>query len=239
MFVWQRIIDVRNFWHGIQDGLAHLVHGVLHRWAVLLCESLHGDISSIVERLIELWNGRFDRIQPREFAPAPSAIDLGGENSVPDLWESCVRISDKAVELGASAFQNQKSDDSRADLDALASCNFGPDVACVVTVAGEGMCVWLSVEDHACPTLYDDLDVGCGDMRVGLDKVSSEYRGEELGRIDWVFFGFDVNGVLHGIGGHDNAVICFGIPVTVISWLKACWVVEYLTTRRSRPQGEL
>lgn len=59
--------------------------------------------------------------------------------------------------------------------------------------------------------MCDDLDIcGC-QMWVGIDEVLAEYAGEELGRGDWVLFCFYVDGVLHGICGYDNTIVCFGV----------------------------
>lgn len=59
--------------------------------------------------------------------------------------------------------------------------------------------------------MSNDLDVGCGEMGVGLDKVSSKNTSKELGGSNWMFLGFDVNCVLHGIGCNHNTVIGLGI----------------------------
>jgi hypothetical protein len=63
--------------------------------------------------------------------------------------------------------------------------------------------------------VLDDLDV-CGvDVRVGLDEVLAEGRGELLGRVDGVLLREDVNGLLLGVCGNDGAVVCFGVAVEV------------------------
>lgn len=59
--------------------------------------------------------------------------------------------------------------------------------------------------------MSDDLDVGCGKVRIGIDKVSSENASKELRWSDWMLFGFDINCVLHRIGCHYHTVIGFGI----------------------------
>lgn len=59
--------------------------------------------------------------------------------------------------------------------------------------------------------MSDDFDIGCGKMRIGIDKVSSENASKELGWSDWMFLGFDVDCILHGIGCNHNTVIGFGI----------------------------
>jgi hypothetical protein len=45
--------------------LAHLIHGVLHGWAVFRSEQLHGDIPGILPGLIELCRSLDNRIQSR------------------------------------------------------------------------------------------------------------------------------------------------------------------------------
>ena len=59
--------------------------------------------------------------------------------------------------------------------------------------------------------MCDYLDVGCCDVRVGLDEVGPEDGGEKLGGCNGVFFGFDVDGVFHGVGSYYYAVVCFGV----------------------------
>ena len=62
--------------------------------------------------------------------------------------------------------------------------------------------------------MCDDLDIRSYDVRVGFDEVCSEDGGEELGGGDWVLLCFDVDGVLHGVGGYDDAVVRFGVSAT-------------------------
>ena len=65
--------------------------------------------------------------------------------------------------------------------------------------------------------MCDDLNVRSCDMGIGFDEVGSEDGGEELGRGDRVFFCFDVDGVLHGVGGYDYAVVGFGVTVGLLA----------------------
>lgn len=125
------------------------------------------------------------------------------------------------MELTACAFQDLETDDGAAEVDSNALCDLCFDVAGVVSVAVEGVWVWLSVDGHACPAVGDDLDVGGGDVRVLLDEVGAEDGGEEFGGCDGVFFGFDVDGVFHGVGGYDDAIVGFG--VSVVPWLDSYW----------------
>jgi len=57
----------------------------------------------------------------------------------------------------------------------------------------------------------DDFDVGGGYVRVLFDEMGSKVAGEELGRCYWVLFGFDVDGILHRVGGDDYTVVRLGI----------------------------
>ena len=57
----------------------------------------------------------------------------------------------------------------------------------------------------------DDLDVGGGDVVVGIDEVGSEDTGEEFGRCDGVLFGKDIGCVFHAVGGYYDAVVGFGV----------------------------
>ena len=59
--------------------------------------------------------------------------------------------------------------------------------------------------------MCDDLDVRGCDVRVSFDEVGAENGGKELRRCDGVFPCFDVDGVLHGVGGYDDAVVGFGV----------------------------
>ena len=59
--------------------------------------------------------------------------------------------------------------------------------------------------------MSDDLDMCCVNMRICFNEMRAESAGEKLWRIDWVFFGFDVNGVLHRVCGDYHIVVCLGI----------------------------
>ena len=47
-------------------------------------------------------------------------------------------------------------------------------------------------------------------MRVLLQKVIGQYTPEELGRVDRVEFGHDVDGLFLRVGGDDVGVVCGG-----------------------------
>lgn len=59
--------------------------------------------------------------------------------------------------------------------------------------------------------MCDNLNVRSGEVGVGFDEVGAEDAGEKFRRSDWVFFGLNVDGVLHRVGGYYDAVVCFGV----------------------------
>jgi hypothetical protein len=211
VLVGKRIIHIGDFWDSIQDGVAHFVHSVLHTGAVLLGKRLHRDRPRITPRPIEFRDRSSDRAHAREGLPRPPTIDISAQDSIPDLRQGGVFIPYEAMELTARALQDQQSDNARADVDALAPRDLSLDVACLGAVAVEGVGVWLAVDAHACPAVGDHLDVRGADVGVGLDEVGAEDGGEEFGGCDGVFFGFDIDGVLHRVGGYYGAVVCFRV----------------------------
>ena len=71
------------------------------------------------------------------------------------------------------------------------------------------MRVRLATNGHSSPPVGDNLDPGGVDVLVPLDEVGSNDSTEKLGRRDGMLLGHDVNGVLHGVCGYDNAVVRF------------------------------
>jgi len=55
-----------------------------------------------------------------------------------------------------------------------------------------------------------------GDVRVRVDEVLGEVGGVELRGVDGVLLGFDVDGVLDGVGGDDDAVVGLGVAGGVL-----------------------
>ena len=49
------------------------------------------------------------------------------------------------------------------------------------------------------------------DMLVGINEMSRNNRGEQLGRGDRVLLCHDVDGLLHGVSSYHHAVIGFGV----------------------------
>jgi hypothetical protein len=78
--------------------------------------------------------------------------------------------------------------------------------------------VRLAINLHAGPFVGDDLDVRSMDMLVGVHEMRAENAGEELWRRDWVLLCLDVDGVLDGISGYNNAVVCSCVPFKSLAW---------------------
>lgn len=71
--------------------------------------------------------------------------------------------------------------------------------------------MWFAVDRHACPAVRDNLDVGSGDVCIALDEVCTKDGCIELGRVDGIFLGFDVDCVFDRIGSYHYAVVCLGV----------------------------
>jgi hypothetical protein len=196
MLVGQRVLDSVNIWHCLQDMLTHLIHGILHRRAVLLRKQLHRNLTCRSPRLIELWNRGSHRSQRLEVVPLPRAIDLGGQNPVPDLREGGVLITNEAVELGASALQDQQSGDAAANFDALSFTGGNFNVPRLVSVTEERVGVGLPIQSHTGPAVDDDFHVSSMDMLIRVDEVRCEDAGVELRGSHRVLLGLDIDGVL-------------------------------------------
>lgn len=196
MLVRQRVLDSLNVWHCLQNVLAHLIHGILHGWAVLLRKQLHRNFTCSRPRLVELWNGSPHRSQTLEVVPLPRAIDLGGQNPVPDFRESGVLITDEAVELRASALQDQQSSDAAANFDALSFPGSNFNVPRLVSITEERVGVGLPIQSHTGPAMDYDLHVSSMDMLIRVDEVRGEDAGVELRGSHRVLFCLDVDGVL-------------------------------------------
>ena len=70
------------------------------------------------------------------------------------------------------------------------------------------MRVVLAVDSHATPAVDNDLDMCDVNVAVSVDEVLAENRSEELGRVNGVLFGKDVDSLLLGIGCDDGRVVC-------------------------------
>lgn len=67
----------------------------------------------------------------------------------------------------------------------------------------------LAIYGQPSPSVRDNLDPGGMDVLVLLNEMGSHNCTEKLGRRDRVLLGHDVDGVLHGICGYDDAIVGF------------------------------
>jgi hypothetical protein len=213
VLVGERVIDSVNERNGSQNLIGHLVHGVLDTCAVVLGECAHGDGSDLIPCIVELRNIGANLVYRSKGLPVPSAFHFSAENAIPNLWQLGILIAVEAVKCRACAFQNEKLIDARLDGDAFAFSCDELDFSCLVAIAVERVCMWLSVNCHTGPSLLDDLDVGGVDMRVGLDEVVANDRGKEFDRCDWVLFCEDVACLLLCVCRDNNGVVGFGVPI--------------------------
>ena len=71
----------------------------------------------------------------------------------------------------------------------------------------------LATYGQSSPSVGDNLDPGGMYVLVFLDEMGSNDCSEKLGRGDRMLLGHDVDGVLHGVCRHDNAVVCFCVSI--------------------------
>ena len=212
MVVGKRVVDLVNIGGGSENVLRHLVHGGLDRGTVVLGEPLEGYASGIVVGLVELGSSILDGAQVRKRLPVPRGIDVGGHDAVPGLGEGGELVAVEAMEGRASALEDGQIGDARVDGNAVAAGDAGDNVALLLALLDEAVRVRLAVDIHADPALGDDLDIGGVDVAVLFDKVAADDGGKQLGRSDGVLLGEDEDGVLHCVGGDDDAVVglCVG-----------------------------
>lgn len=219
MNVGQGILDSIKQRNSSQNQLTHLVHGSLHTSRVILRKGLEGSVTGGLPSIVKLLHVGLDLVQATEAAPLPVGINLGAENTVPGLLESGELVTDEAPELGAGALEDGQAVDGGVDLDALALDHVDLDVAGLGAVLDEGVGVGLAVDVHAHPAVGDDADVGGVDVGVLLDEVCAEDGAEQLGGSHGLLLGGDVDGVLDGVGGDDNAVVGLGVAAVAVTEL--------------------
>ena len=71
----------------------------------------------------------------------------------------------------------------------------------------------LAVNVHPRPAVADDVDVSGMDVLVLLNEVCAEDGAEQLGGVNGVLFGGNVNGVLDGVGCDNDTVVGLGVTV--------------------------
>lgn len=205
MFVRESVVDSVNLRVGSQNILTHLVHGVLHARAVLVCKSVHGDAAGSRPGFIETVGSSLDVLDSLEETPLPVTFNGGAENAIVRLGEDGVRIVDiEAEKRRAGTLQNQEILDARLNGDALALASNDVDDSCVIAVAVEGMRMRLALERHSRPAMNNDIDVSHVDVLICGDEVRRQDRCEEFWRCDGVLLRQDVCGLFLCIGRYNN-----------------------------------
>ena len=210
MLVGQGVVGLVSLGHGIQDLLAHLVHGVLDRRALVLGKSLERDVAGRLPRLVEALNALLHLGQVGELLPGPAGVHVGGQDAVPRLLEGGELVPHEAVEGGAGALEHLQADDAALEEDALPG-NGGLDVAGLLAVAQEAVGVGLAVDGHARPAVDRHVDVGGADVGVLVEEMAAQDAGVQLRGVDGVLLGLDVDGVLDGVGSNHDAVVGLGV----------------------------
>lgn len=211
MLVGEGVVNSLDKRRSSKNLVAHLVHGVLHTRAVLLGKGLGGDLVHIIPGFVEDGSLAADLIYAGESLPVPAADNLGAQNTVIGLGQTRVLVPVEAVECRSGALQDEQTIELGLDGDARAfSCNDLNNTR-LVAVAEEGVGVRLAIYGHASPLVDDDLDVGGVDVLVGGDEVVAEDGSKELGRVDRVLLGEEVDGLLLGVRGDDDRVVGLGV----------------------------
>lgn len=213
MLVRQRIVHRLHQRLVGQDLLGHLVHGVLDTGAVILGEDLQGDLAGTLPGGVELGDDGADLVQRGEGLPGPAGVDVGAEDAVPGFLEGGVLVAQEAPELRVGALEHGQLGQAGGDGDAAALGHVDLHGALLLAVAHERVRVRLAVDGQPGPAVRDDVDVRDVDVPVLGDEVGAQDGAEELRRRDGVLLGQDVDGVLDGVGGDDDAVVGFGVAV--------------------------
>ena len=235
VLVWQSVVDCLDLRNNSKDVVSHLVHGGLDTGAVVLSEDLQCDVPGRLPSTIEV--DSLDLLQCLELLPLPTSFDFCTEDAVPGLGQTRVLVTVEAMESRAGALKYEQLLDLGADRRALALPCYCLNNADLVTVAVEGVRVGLAIDLHARPSVLNNLDV-CGvDVRVGFDEVVANDSGELLRRVDRVLFGEDVGGLLLGVCGNDDGVVCLSVA-SKRQHLIVFKLLRRLTRSRYRLQAE-
>lgn len=213
MVVGKRVLHRLDQRHTREDLLAHLVHGVLHTGAVILGKGLEGNFASQLPSSIELVGMSLNLGQAVEPAPLPVGSNISAQDAVPGLLEGSILVTDKAPELGVGALEHGQAIDGGVDVNALALDNVNLHIAGLGTILDERVRVFLAIDVHAHPAVGDDVDVGSVDVGILLNEVRAEDGAEQLRRCHGLLLSSYVDSILDRVGGHDNAVIGFGVAV--------------------------
>ena len=215
MLIRQRILHRLNQRLILQDLLRHFIHRILHTGTVILCKDPQRDLSRHLPRIIEHISLGAHLVQIPEPLPQPIRRDIGTQHAVPGLRERSILIAQEAPELRLRAFENRQTADACSDGDTavFAVGHVRLHSAGFFAVLDERVRVGFPVDVHARPAVRDYVRLSAVDVVVGLDEMRRQDRGEELGGCDGVLSSENVDGVFDGVGGYDDAVVGFCVPI--------------------------
>jgi len=217
VLVGKRVAGGLDFGSRGQDLLAHFVHGVLHGSALVGRERAQGNRSGVFPGFVKPLDAFVDGRQGRETLPGPAAVDDGAQDAVPGLGKAGEVVADKSVKGRAGALEDSQAGDAALEVDAGIPADKSLDGPDVFAVAKEAVGVRGTVDGQAGPAVHHNVDVGDADVRVRVDEVGAQDTGKELGRVDGVLLCLDVDGVLDGVRGDDDAVVRLGVPSVAVS----------------------
>jgi len=217
VLVRQGVANDLGLGNGFEDLLAHLVHGILDRGALVDGKGLHGNLAGALPGGIEALNALLNGSK-REALPSPGSIDIGRQDAIPGLAQAGVLVPDEAMEGRASALEHSQAANTTLDVEAIAGGGHF-NSALLLAVAEEAVRMRGAVNLHARPPMHNDLDVGGRDVGVRIKEVLAEVAGIQLWGVDGMLLGLDVDGVLDRVSGHDDAVVGLGVSVSFCqSW---------------------
>ena len=162
MLVRKRVIDSFHPRNRSQNLVTHLVHGILHACAVVVCKRSESNFTRLFPRLVEILGPETNLLQTGECLPQPTTLDFGAEDAVPCLLQDCVVALVVSIEGRARALQYEEFVDAGFDGDAAAGfaiSRYHFDFADLFAVAVEAVGMWLAVDNDASPTVLNNFDM--------------------------------------------------------------------------------
>ena len=137
----------------------------------------------------------------------PLGVDGGAEEAVAGFLQRGERVLDVALEAGVRGLHDDEVVEAGVDLKVCRFARARLWWSGLVGAAHEGGGVRLAVDGEALPDCAFDRDRGGGDLRVAGEQEVDEFLGVVLHRGGGGVARDRVDGVLHGVGGEDFAVV--------------------------------
>ena len=117
------------------------------------------------------------------------------------------------MESRASALQNKEPSNGRTNFNTLTINRGSFDIPGLSAVPEEGVRVRIATNKQTSPAVHFNFDVSGVDVLIGINEMSRNDGRKELRRRDRVLLCHDVDGLLHSIGGHHDAVVGLSVAI--------------------------